>query len=198
MQPLTFKFLLVGDGAVGKTSLVRRLCKGSYSDTTEETVGVEFMPHSITIENQLIKLQIWDTAGQEQYRSLGRAYYRNALGVLLVFSIDNHSSFESLQKWLDDIRSLCHPHARVLLVASKCDLEEQRKITKTEIESFVQSYNLEYIESSAKNNINVEEAFYKLASDVLNAVKLNEIQITTQQAPKTIETTEEKKSGCCH
>ena len=156
------------------------------------------MPHSITIENQLINLQIWDTAGQEQYRSLGRAYYRNALGVLLVFSIDNHSSFESLQKWLDDIRSLCHPHARVLLVASKCDLEEQRKITKTEIESFVQSYNLEYIESSAKNNINVEEAFYKLASDVLNAVKLNEIQITTQQAPKTIETTEEKKSGCCH
>ena len=194
---LTFKFLLVGDGAVGKTSLVRRLCRGTYSDTTEETVGVEFMPHSIMIDDQQIKLQIWDTAGQEQYKSLGRAYYRNALGVLLVFSIDNHASFESLERWLTDIRSLCHPHARVLLVVSKSDLIEERKITKEEIESFVETYNLEYIESSAKNNINVEEAFYKLTRDVMNAVKLNEIQLsTTIPPPKQTEKDADKK-GCC-
>ena len=197
-QSLTFKILLVGDGAVGKTSLVRRLCRGTYSGTTEETVGVEFMPHEIVIDDIPIKLQIWDTAGQEQYRSLGRAYYRCAVGVLLVFAIDNHNSFESLERWLTDVRSLCHPHARILLVASKSDLEEQRKITKKEISTFVDTFNLEYIESSAKDNVNVEEAFYKLARDVLNAVRLNEIQVA--QTPPQLNSkpkNEKKPDSCC-
>ena len=197
-QPITFKFLLVGDGAVGKTSLVRRLCRGTYSGTTEETVGVEFMPHTLTIDKTQVKLQIWDTAGQEQYRSLGRAYYRCAVGVLLVFAVDNHASFESLERWLTDVRNLCHPHAKILLVASKSDLIEERRVTKAEIETFVETFGLEYIESSAKCNVNVEEAFFKLARDVLNSVQLNEIQLSaTPSSPKINEKPKNEEGGCC-
>lgn len=192
---LTFKFLLVGDQAVGKTSLVHRLCRNSYDSFTEETVGVEFMPYNLTIEKTQLKLQIWDTAGQEQYRSLAKAYFRNAVGVILFFAIDNHNSFMHLESWLNDIRSLCHKNCKVLIVASKIDLINDRKITKDEIQRFISNFDLEYIETSAKENTNVKEAFYKLAQDVLHAVQKGEIQIgpaTPEIVPKKQET-----KGCC-
>jgi len=196
---LTFKFLIVGDGAVGKTSIVRRMCHNTFSDNTEETVGVEFMPLTMNIDKSSVKLQIWDTAGQEQYRSLGRAYYRNAVGVLLVFSYDDHSSFEHLDQWLTDVRTLCHQHAQILLVGNKCDLSDHRRVTSSEIEQFISTFEVDFIELSAKNNLNVEQAFYTLTRNVLQAVVSNEIILAPSTQPKIpqVEVVIPQKKGCC-
>ncbi|EAY10959.1 small GTP-binding protein, putative [Trichomonas vaginalis G3] len=197
MNSYTFKFLLVGDQAVGKTSLVHRLCRNTYSDNSEETVGVEFMPYNLNIDKTQIKLQIWDTAGQEQYRSLAKAYFRNAVGVVLFFAINDHLSFQHLETWLNDIRSLCHKNCRILLVGSKIDLIEERKITKDEIQKFVENFDLEYIETSAKENTNIKETFYKLAQEVLHSVQKGDIVLgnPSNSVQPTAET--EPKKSCC-
>jgi small GTP-binding protein len=195
-RELTFKILVIGDSAVGKTSLVQRLCRNIFTETTEETIGVEFVPHSLIIDDQEVKLQIWDTAGQEQYRTLSRAYYRNAIGVLLVFSYENTVSFDHLESWLNDVRSLCHPNAKVILVGNKSDLIEERNITNSQITQFAQSNNLEFIEASAKDNSNVSEAFYNLAREILNSVKSNEINLGPPHK-KIIETPKKEEEDCC-
>ena len=191
------KLLLLGDAGVGKTSLLNQFVNREFTAQYKATIGSDFSSKQIDVDGHYVTLQIWDTAGQEQYRSLGRAYYRSAVGILLVFSYDNHTSFESLERWLTDVKSLCHPHARILLIGSKSDLVEERKITRSEIDSFVKSFDLEFMESSAKDNINVEEAFFKLSRDVLNAVQLNEIQLSNAPSIVKVNENKNKKDGCC-
>ena len=162
----TFKFLIVGDGSVGKTSIVRRLTRNDFDTDTEATVGVEFITHVITVDNTAIKLQIWDTAGQEKYRSVGKAYYRDAVGVLLVFSLTSHESFESLSEWLEDVRPFCHKSAKIVLIGNKSDLSDKREVTTSEAQNFATSNNLDYFETSALANKNITEAFYQVADEV--------------------------------
>lgn len=174
---LVFKFLAIGDSDVGKTSLVKRLCSNEFSDAESSTIGVEFLTHKVKINNQKIHLQIWDTAGQEKYKSLGKMYYRDAVAVLLVFSIVDSASFEHLEDWYTEARKLCHPNAKMLLVCNKIDLIENRVVSIMHIEQFCKARQLEYIETSAKENSNVEESFQLLARKVLQAVATNEIQL---------------------
>ena len=193
---LTFKFLTVGDSGVGKTSLIQRFCKKVFEEQTP-TVGVEFMVRKIKINDSPIQLQIWDTAGQEQYYSLAKTYYRDAVGVLLVFSYSSHSSLESMEKWLSEVRSLCHPHVKILLVGNKIDLTDERKIPKAEIESFISRHHLEYIETSAKENINVSEAFYRIARNVLNAITTNDIVLNSSPDSQSKDTNNSSSSCTC-
>ena len=175
----TFKFLLVGNGSVGKTSIVRRLCRGDFITNPETTIGVEFMTKMIDIDGNQIKLQIWDTAGQEKYRSVGKAYYRNAIGVLLVFSLTDHVSFEKLDEWITDVSQYCHPKANMILVGNKSDLSDSRKVTLDEIKKFTEGHNLQYIESSAKTGSNINECFYQVAKSIYDGVVTGDIVLST-------------------
>ena len=196
----TFKFLLVGNGNVGKTSIVRRMCRGDFISNPEATIGVEFMTKMFSIDDNQVKLQIWDTAGQEKYRSVGKAYYRNAIGVLFVFSLIDHISFEKLEEWITDVSQYCHPRAQMILVGNKCDLEEERKVTRDEIKNFAEEHNLPYIESSAKTGINITECFYQVARAIYDGIQTGDITlaaspILSEDSPQPVQNEEKKK--CC-
>lgn len=191
----TFKFLLVGDGGVGKTSIVQRLCHDDFSEITEQTVGVEFLPYSLNVDDNLIKLQIWDTAGQEQYKALGKTYYRNAVGVMLVFSLDQEDSFQHVNEWLDEVRSACNPNAEILLIGNKVDLVEQRQVTQAQINEFTDVNCLPpCLEVSAKNNSNIKEAFNILSRNIYRKVITNEIKLQTNNQQLV---PDKSKKSCC-
>ena len=189
------KFLIIGDGGVGKTSIVNRLCNDEFFESTESTVGVEYFSYILSVDDKQVKLQIWDTAGEEEYKSLGKIYYRNAVGILLVFAFDDEKSFENITSWLEDIRSLCNPNAQILLVGNKSDLQEKREITQAQIDSLKEANNLMYIEASAKDNINIQQAFFILSQNILQKIMSNEIVLQSNYQPKP-QTEEEKKNGC--
>ena len=191
-----FKFLIIGDSGVGKTSIVRCFCHNEFTENYKETIGVEFIPFSIEIERTPIKIQIWDTAGQEKYRALSHAYYRNAIGVILVFSYTDSQSFNNLEQWLDDVHSFCHNMAQIILVGNKLDLKEKQEISRNVAEDFAKSHKIQFIESSAKDNIGIQEVFYKLTRNICQKVLSGEI-ILTKNGHIPIQNNEEKNEGTC-
>ena len=192
----TFKFLVVGNSGVGKTCIVRRLCHNDYIEGIPSTVGVDFLAHTMEIDGQVVKLQIWDTAGQEKYQSIGKAYYRNAIGVLLVFSLIDHESFEHLERWYDQVLKHCHPKARMIVVGNKTDLVSEKAVTEEEINCFVGQRNLEYIPSSAKLNKGVGDAFYRLAKELHDMVVNGDIDVKEPETKK-VQGGETQRRSCC-
>lgn len=162
----SFKFILIGSSGVGKTAILKRLVENTFSSDSQSTIGVEFDSTTVDVDGQQIKLQIWDTAGQERFRSIAKAYFRNAVGVILVFDITERKTFEEVNMWLNDVHSLCDPAAAVLLVGNKSDLEDSRVITLAEAENFAKNHQLTYLETSALNGSNVTEAFLHTATSI--------------------------------
>ncbi|XP_066537594.1 RAB39B, member RAS oncogene family b [Hoplias malabaricus] len=174
-----FRLIVIGDSTVGKSCLIRRFTEGRFAQVSDPTVGVDFFSRLVEIEpGKRIKLQIWDTAGQERFRSITRAYYRNSVGGLLLFDITNRHSFQNVHEWLEEARSHVQPHSIVfLLVGHKCDLDTQRQVTRQEAEKLAAAYNMRYVETSARDAINVERAFTELTRDIFDLVKHGEITI---------------------
>lgn len=183
MKNSSYKIVVVGSSGVGKTTMVQRLVDGKYQNESQPTVGVEFKSYQFELENELIKLNIWDTAGQERFRSVSKAYFRNAIGAILVFATNDSDSFDELDEWLNDLHQLAVPNAAILLVGSKSDLEDQRLVTSTTAEEFAQRHNLEYIETSACSGSNISEAFMKLAKTIQERVRKGEIAGSFVTAP---------------
>ena len=174
-----FKIVVVGSSGAGKTSIVKRLVDGKFTPETTSTLGVEFKSFVCPLENQNVKLQIWDTAGQERFRSVSKAYFRNAVGALLLFDITNSASFEELGNWLNDLQQLCNPNAYIILVGNKTDLEEKRQVGSQQANDFAARHNLEYLETSALSGDNIQESFTRLAYGVAARVANGQIQILT-------------------
>ncbi|KAL4631689.1 ras-related protein Rab-39B-like [Arapaima gigas] len=174
-----FRLIVIGDSTVGKSCLIRRFTEGRFAQVSDPTVGVDFFSRLVEIEpGKRIKLQIWDTAGQERFRSITRAYYRNSVGGLLLFDITNRRSFQNVHEWLEEARSHVQPHGIVfLLVGHKCDLEAQRQVTRQEAEKLAGAYGMRYVETSARDAINVEKAFTDLTRDIFELVKRGDITI---------------------
>jgi small GTP-binding protein len=168
-----FKFIVIGSSGVGKTAILKRLVDDVFTGESQSTIGVEFMATSIDVDGDLIKLQIWDTAGQERFRSIAKAYFRSAIGVILVFDLTDRKSFEELNQWLSDVHALCDPNAVMTLVGNKSDLSDGRTITATEAESFAQLHQLAYLETSAMAGHNVQEAFQRTAATVYRKTLAN-------------------------
>ncbi|OHT00572.1 Ras family protein [Tritrichomonas foetus] len=192
----SFKFLLVGNSSVGKTSIVRRLCLNDYMEDQPSTIGVEFMTHTLTIDGHNIKLQIWDTAGQERYQSVGKAYYRNAIGVLIVFSLTDHGSFQALENWVDQVRKYCHPKVKMIIVGNKKDLVDKKAVTDSEIQQFMDSHNMTYMESSAKINKNIREAFFSITQEIYHSVVSGDIVLDAAPSEKLTNKAQQDDQGC--
>ena len=163
-----FKILLVGNSNVGKSSLFLRFVDEIWKENFVPTIGVDFKIKSIKIDNKIIKLQIWDTAGQERFRSILSSYYKGANGILLLYDITNVNSFKNLSNWLIDIEKNSSKNVKKILIGNKCDLNELRKIPINKGKEFADTYNMKFIETSAKNNVNINECFNILGKELIN------------------------------
>jgi len=173
-----FKFIAIGDTGVGKSCLLLQFTDKRFNPEHDLTIGVEFGTQTITIGRDNIKLQIWDTAGQETFRSITRSYYRNTAGALLVYDITRRETFMHLSQWLQDAKMHGSSQMTVILVGNKCDLEHLRQVSTDEGEKFAQENGLLFIETSAKTSRNVEESFLKPAQRIYERVKNGEIDPT--------------------
>ena len=161
---LSFKIILVGDSGVGKSCLSIKASRNYFEDFYSPTVGFEFLTFNVKIEDQNIKLQIWDTCGQEVYRSLITSFYRSSSLAIIVYSIDNEDSFMNIEKWLNDIKTQSNPDVKIFLVGNKADLLEKRKITRAAGERFSTEHKLSFFtETSAKTGLNVQNVFIEVA-----------------------------------
>ncbi|KAJ5078721.1 ras-related protein rab11 [Anaeramoeba ignava] len=161
-----FKIVLIGDGAVGKTNLTTRFCQNEFNSESKSTIGVEFATKQIEVDGKNLKAQIWDTAGEERYRSITAAYYRGAVGALLVYDVTRFSTFENLPKWLGELREQADSNIQIILVGNKSDLVDNRVVSKEEGEKFARANHLSFIETSAANATNVEKAFTSLLNEI--------------------------------
>jgi len=159
------KLLIIGDQRVGKSCILTRFTENFYTPHSIMTVGIDYKTKKIKVDGTEIKLQIWDTAGQEKYRSITQNFYKNAMGVVIVFDLTDEGTFDNVRNWIRQIKNHAGENVCKLLVGNKCDIEENR-VSKEKIAEFVKETNIEYFETSAKNNININEAFYSIAKDV--------------------------------
>ncbi|KAJ5079212.1 ras-related protein rab-11c [Anaeramoeba ignava] len=166
-----YKIVLVGDSGVGKSNLLTRFCRNEFTLAGKTTVGVEFATKSVQIDGKTIKSQIWDTAGQERFLAITTAYYHGAVGALLIYDLANESTFESLDKWLEEIHEQAEKGIVIMLVGNKLDLEEKRVIPTEKGKKLAQEHNLAFIETSALDSTNVELAFQTLVSQIYEMKK---------------------------
>mmetsp|Transcript_9846 Transcript_9846/g.16858 ORF Transcript_9846/g.16858 Transcript_9846/m.16858 type:complete len:179 (-) Transcript_9846:73-609(-) len=161
-----FKYIIIGDTGVGKSCLLLQFTDKRFQPVHDLTIGVEFGSRTITIDDNQIKLQIWDTAGQEKFRSITRSYYRGAAGALLVYDITRRDTFEHLQSWLEDCRRYSNKDIVIMLIGNKSDLANKRAVSKEEGEAFAAKNGLTFLETSAKTAENVEAAFIDSARKI--------------------------------
>ena len=178
-----FKLLIIGNSSVGKTSFLFRYCDDSFTSAFVSTVGIDFKVKTVFKGDKRIKLQIWDTAGQERYRTITTAYYRGAMGFILMYDITNEESFNSVQDWCTQIKTYSWENAQVVLVGNKCDMDDERVVSYERGRQLSDQLSLEYFEASAKENINVKAVFEKLVEIICNkmAESLDSNQTQNQQ-----------------
>ncbi|KAI9291387.1 ras protein [Neoconidiobolus thromboides FSU 785] len=159
-----FKLVLLGESAVGKSSLVLRFVKDQFDDYRESTIGAAFLTQSLVLENgTTVKFEIWDTAGQERYRSLAPMYYRNANCAIVVYDITQPASLEKAKAWIEELHKQADSNIVIALAGNKCDLESRRAISTDEAREFAQEAGLIFFETSAKGSVNIQELFTELA-----------------------------------
>ena len=169
----SLKYIIVGEAGVGKSNLLLRYVYDSFKEDYQLTIGVEFGEKLVKYNNKTYKIQIWDTAGQEQFRSITRAYFKSSICSFVVYDITNRETFENVKHWVEDCRNYMPKNVLIFLVGNKSDLEEQRKISKDEGEELADSFGLSFFETSAKNNVNVNSIFGKSLEDIVKRIDSN-------------------------
>lgn len=160
------KLLLIGDSGVGKSCLLLRFSDDSFTPSFITTIGIDFKIRTIDLEGKRIKLQIWDTAGQERFRTITTAYYRGAMGILLVYDVTDEKSFNNIRNWIRNIEQHATESVNKILIGNKCDMVEKKVVDSARGKALADEYGIKFLETSAKNSINVEEAFITLAKDI--------------------------------
>ncbi len=204
---LSFKLIFIGDSSVGKSCLTAKAVKNNFEEYYQATVGFEFLTFNMKVNDKVIKLQIWDTCGQEIYKSLISNFYRNSSLAVLVYAIDNKESFNHVENWLNDLKGQANKDVRIFLVGNKADLEEERKVPKEEGEKYKEDQHLDlFMETSAKTGHNARnvllEAAKILYKDYLkfdeNNKKDDDDNKNGQKKGQTlIKKKEKEKKGCC-
>ena len=205
-----FKIILLGDIAVGKTSILSRFCTNTYSSDYKCSIGVEFKVKSLNVDQSTIAvLKIWDTCGDERFRAVTRQYYKESKGVILVFDLTNKESFKKLDFWIEDVRVNSPEEASIVLVGNKSDLVDQRKITQKEIADFANKKKLDFLEVSAKTGSNISLLFENLSTKLIKIEKerqlhdsgdkkeLSDSKVLKKESLLNVKKEKEKDIGCC-
>ena len=168
-----FKYIIIGDAAVGKSNLLLRYAHGQFKPEYQLTIGVEFGAKNVVIRNKTYRIQIWDTAGQENFRSITRAYYKNSVCALVVYDISSRDSFNNVSTWIEDCRNQSPKTIFMVLVGNKSDLEDKRQVSTEEGQELAEKYGLQFYETSAKTGDNVNEIFYNSADEIAKKIDEN-------------------------
>ncbi|KAL1345959.1 hypothetical protein HN51_019611 [Arachis hypogaea] len=202
-----YKVVLIGDSGVGKSNLLSRFTKNEFTLDSKSTIGVEFATRTVHVHDKIVKAQIWDTAGQERYRAITSAYYRGAVGALVVYDISRHVTFENVERWLKELRDHTDANLVVMLVGNKADLRHLRAVPTEEAKEFAEREKIYFMETSALESLNVDSAFTEVLTQIYNVVSRKSLEAVndTEALPKgqtiNLGTKEDvsavKKSGCC-
>ncbi|XP_078123251.1 ras-related protein Rab-25-like isoform X1 [Sander vitreus] len=195
-----FKVVLIGESGVGKSNLLSRFTKNEFNHDSRTTIGVEFSTRTVQLDNYAIKAQIWDTAGLERYRAITSAYYRGAVGALLVYDISKHLTYESVDRWLKELFDHADPHIVVMLVGNKRDLDTLRTVPTEEAKDFAEKRGLMFMETSALDSTNVENAFHEVLKAIHKKVASREVTRGSICAVTLSNPTSEAQEGhrnCC-
>jgi len=165
-----FKVVLIGDSAVGKSQILSRFARDEFSLDSKATIGVEFQTRTVVIDHKSVKAQIWDTAGQERYRAVTSAYYRGAVGAMLVYDITKRQTFDHVPRWLEELRNHADNNIVIMLVGNKCDLDNLRAVPTEDAKEFAQKEGLFFLETSALEATNVETAFLTVLTEIFKIV----------------------------
>jgi len=158
-----FKLVLLGESAVGKSSLVLRFVKGQFLEYQESTIGAAFLTQTVCLNDTTVKFEIWDTAGQERYHSLAPMYYRGAQAAIIVYDITSSDSFDRAKSWVNELKRQGNANIVIALAGNKVDLEKHRKVPSGEAQKYADENELLFMETSAKNATNVNEIFVAIA-----------------------------------
>ncbi|XP_072993875.1 ras-related protein RABA4d-like [Typha latifolia] len=161
-----YKVVLIGDSAVGKSQLLARFSRNEFSLDSKATIGVEFNTKTVTIDHKTIKAQIWDTAGQERYRAVTSAYYRGAVGAMLVYDMTKRKTFDHVGRWLEELRGHADKNLIIMLIGNKSDLGTLRAVPTEDAKEFAQRESLFFMETSALEATNVETAFLTILNEI--------------------------------
>uniref|UniRef100_A0AAQ4QKF0 Ras-related protein Rab-25 n=1 Tax=Gasterosteus aculeatus aculeatus TaxID=481459 RepID=A0AAQ4QKF0_GASAC len=192
--------VLIGESGVGKSNLLSRFTKNEFSHDSRTTIGVEFSTRTTQLSGFTIKAQIWDTAGLERYRAITSAYYRGAVGALLVYDITKHLTYESVERWLKELYDHADPHIVVMLVGNKSDLESERAVPNEEAKDFAEKNGLLFLETSALESTNVEAAFNDVLSEIHRKANSKEVvrgPISAVTLNSSSAETPEEEKACC-
>ncbi|KAI6208575.1 hypothetical protein M3Y96_00129600 [Aphelenchoides besseyi] len=188
---------------VGKSNLLSRFTRNEFNLESKSTIGVEFATRSIQVEGKIVKAQIWDTAGQERYRAITSAYYRGAVGALLVYDIAKHMTYENVARWLRELRDHADQNIVIMLVGNKSDLRHLRAVPTEEAMAYAEKYQVSFIETSALDSTNVEKAFTNILTEIYKSVSTRQVPadrvqpISTGNSITLSANNEQSSKKCC-
>ena len=191
-----YKVLLLGDSIVGKTCILMRFTEGTFPEIHMSTVGLDYRVKQMTLENgQSAKVCIWDTAGQERFRAITKNYYKGAHGIMLIYDVTRQETFLNVRNWLTQIKENASDKATIFLIGNKCDDIEGRQVATEEGQKVADDYKITFIETSAKNDINIASTFEQLVKQIYQKVgtlELKQVQVTNKLGGE-----EKKEKRCC-
>ena len=189
----------MGDAGVGKSSIILRYTKNEFNASMVSSIGVDFKTKDIIVDNKKVKLQLWDTAGHERFRTITTSYYRGAHGIATVFDLTDRQTFEHVEKWLEEINKYAKENVMRFLIGNKSDLVDKRQVSYEEVRILANKLNIYYVETSAKNNINITD-FFRIATK--NYLEKYDFELEKEKAGvnldyKKLNVNKKKSGGCC-
>jgi len=199
------KVLIIGDSGVGKTCLLLRFCENNFTTSHLATIGIDFKMKTIEVDGKKVKVQIWDTAGQERFKTITQTYYKGAMGIILSYAVNDRESFQNIENWMKQIRQHASDDVCKILVGNKSDMPD-RVVDTEEGRRLADSYGIKFFETSAKEDLNVNDAFHTIAREIKEKIVSKESDKATaggsgftggagtklDSKNKT-----DKKTGCC-
>ena len=197
------KIIIVGDSGVGKTNLITRFASDKFDQNSKATIGVEFIYKTLKINKDVFKIEIWDTAGEERYKSITSAYYKGAKGAIIVYDITSEQSFDNIETWIQEVKGKASNNLQILIIGNKSDLSKDRKVSSEQGIEKAKTLNLHLFEASALDKTNVNEAFNCLFKEMYLDIKnraranMNNNEMENLSKGAVLNTENKQKKKCC-